>query len=172
MLGIYSRSFAALAGVALLTPPLAVSQTSVPQIPLSSRALPKAVPVAETKLLMEGIVNTNFRGLERLLSGPLEDTEGWSFARGQALLIAETGNLLLLRPPQNQGVEIWNKSAVEMREAATRLARAAAARDRDASRAGVGEVATACNKCHQTFGVNVRPKPFAELKKPPQPSSE
>jgi hypothetical protein len=158
-----ARCLTALAGVGLLAPTLAVSQ---PEIPLSSRAQPKTVPVAETKLLMDGLANANYRGLEKLLKGNLEDAEGWTFARGQALLIAETGNLLLLRPPKTNGQEAWNKSSVELREAATRLARAAAARDMAGSRAQLGEMATACNKCHQSFRVPVQLTPFADDKKP------
>jgi hypothetical protein len=158
MVAIRARIVAALAGIGMLVPALASSQ---PDIPLSSRAQPKPMAVAETRLLMEGIANANFKGLERMLSTKLEDTEAWTFARGQALLIAETGNLLLLRPPKSQGQDAWNKSAVELRESATRLARAAAARDLAASRARLIEVSNACNKCHQTFQIAAQIKPFA-----------
>ncbi len=116
---------------------------------------------------MEGIASSNFKGLERLLSAKLEDSDGWAFARGQALLIAETGNLLLMRPPKSQGQSEWNRGAVELRDAATKLARATAARDLDSSRARLNDVAVACNKCHQTFQVAAQIKPpFAADKKP------
>ena len=45
---------------------------------------------------MEGVAVANFRGLERLLKEKPNSTEAWTYARGQALLIAETGNLLLI----------------------------------------------------------------------------
>ena len=120
---------------------------------------------AETKLLMEGIAHSNYKGLEKMLKAKPEDTEAWTFARGQALLVAETGNLLLLRPPKNQGQDAWNKNAAEMREAATRLARSAAERDLNTSRARLIEVANACNRCHQSFRVSVRLTPFQEADK-------
>ena len=40
--------------------------------------------------------------IERLLSQKPADVQSWTFARGQALLIAETGNLLMLRPPKGE----------------------------------------------------------------------
>ena len=150
--------FFGLGALALLVP-LARSQT---QIPLSSRAQPKGTPVAETKLLMEGIAHANFKGLEKMLKAKPEDAEAWAFARGQSLLIAETGNLLLLRPPNNLGQESWTKSSVELRETATRLAQALATRDLNNSRARLVEVANACNRCHQNFRVTTRLAPFRE----------
>ena len=68
---------------------------------------PKLEPIAETRLLMEGLANANFRGLERNLSKNPIDDPSWVFARGQALLIAETANLLMLRPPRNPGENTW-----------------------------------------------------------------
>jgi len=131
-------------------------------IPLSSRATPKGEPVAETGLLMEGIAHANFKGIEKRLKKKPDDADAWTFTRGQALLIAETGNLLLLRPPKNQGAESWNKFAVELRESATRLARATAAQDLNTSRSRLIEVANACNKCHTVFQVKTRLTPFKE----------
>ena len=70
--------------------------------PSSTRLTPKLEAVAETRLLMEGLAQANFRGLERLLAEKPGEVKTWTFARGQALLIAETGNLLMLRPPKAQ----------------------------------------------------------------------
>src|SRR5262249_15125127 len=72
-----------------------------------SRRAPQLQPVAETKLLMEGLAESNMRGLEGLLVKPPADAEAWRFARGQALLLAETGNLLLIRPPRSAGQDAW-----------------------------------------------------------------
>ena len=124
------------------------------------RRQPKQEPVAETRLLMEGLNQANFRGLERLLKDKPADVEAWTFARGQALLIAETGNLLMLRPPR-RGQEAWMGQAAELREAAAALARAAAKRDYDRSRNAFRDLAGTCNRCHQSFRVNVRLEPFA-----------
>lgn len=128
------------------------------------KAAPRYVPrfeaVAETKLLMEALAQTNFRGLEDLLKKEPPGAEAWAFARGQALLLAETGNLLLLRPPRTpEGQDAWFRHAVEFREAASALARSAGAKEYARSRDGLGAVANACNRCHQTFRVAVRIAP-------------
>lgn len=122
----------------------------------------KLEPVAETRLLMEGLNQANFRGMERLLKEKPADKESWAFIRGQALLIGETGNLLMLRPPRNQGQDAWMDHATALRDAATDLARHAANRDYERSRAGLISLANTCTRCHQTFRVPVQVVPFAE----------
>lgn len=118
--------------------------------------------VAETKLVMEGVAQSNFRGLEKNLRQKPEDTETWTFVRGQALLLAETSNLLMIRPPRNPSEREWMERAMDLRDAATLLARAAADRDLERSRTGLQAVAQTCNRCHQTFRVPMRLTPFAE----------
>ena len=56
---------------------------------------------------MEGLAHANFRGLEKHLTPKPADAQAWIFARGQALLLAETANLLMLRPPKNKGETLW-----------------------------------------------------------------
>ncbi len=125
---------------------------------------PKFEAVAETKLLMEGLAQSNYLSLAKILRDKPADVETWAFARGQALLLAETGNLLLLRPPRNQGRDTWMKQAMEMREAAKDLARQAGSRDLQRSRAAFVELTGTCNRCHHTFRVPVRIGPEREGK--------
>ncbi|HTU22972.1 MAG TPA: cytochrome c [Gemmataceae bacterium] len=118
---------------------------------------PKFEALAETKLLMEGLAQPNYRALEKHLQGKgPPDRETWTFARGQALLIAETGNLLLLRPPRNAGRETWMRRAMDMRQSAGNLARRLGNRDLARSRAALLDLANKCNSCHQTFRIPTR----------------
>ncbi|HZT83619.1 MAG TPA: cytochrome c [Gemmataceae bacterium] len=142
----------------LIAVPRAEPQTKAPARP----AAPRLEAVAETRLLMEGLNQANFRGLERLLKQKPADVEAWTFARGQALLIAETGNLLMLRPPKNKGQDAWMDRAADMRARATALARAAGNQDYPRTRAALADLANSCNRCHQTFRVPVKITPFAE----------
>jgi hypothetical protein len=116
---------------------------------------------------MEGLAQANHRGLERILREKPDSVEAWTFARGQALLIAETANLLLMRPPR-QGQALWLDRAGELRIAGLRLARTAAATDWDRSRAALVELTNTCNRCHQSFRVSTRIGP-AEAARPPIP---
>jgi hypothetical protein len=138
---------------------------ATPQLPprgnSPARPRPRLEAVAETKLLMEGLLQSNFRGLDNHLKQRPADVETWAFARGQALLIAETGNLLMLRPPKAAGQDVWMERATELRERATRLAQYAAARDFDRCLPALNDVATTCTRCHQTFRVPVKVAPSA-----------
>jgi hypothetical protein len=157
------------AAVLLIAGPWAAPQSPSRLPATRSRPLPGPQAVAETRLLMEGLADANFKGLERVLRMKPTDTEAWTFARGQALLIAETGNLLMLRPPRNDGRAIWLERASDLRNAAAKLARATAAQDYDESRSALNTLATTCNRCHQTFRASVRVTPFGEPA-PPVPS--
>jgi len=130
--------------------------------PANPPARPKLEAVAETRLLMEGLALSNYRGLERLLKEPPTDVETWTFARGQALLIAETGNLLLLRPPKNpQGEKAWMQHATDLREQAATLARRLGSQDYPRSVTGLKSLTNTCNRCHQSFRVPTRVGPAA-----------
>lgn len=136
---------------------VAHSQPPKPQV------VPRLEPVAETKLLMEGLAVPNSRALGKLLAAKPKDAEVWGFARGQALLLAETGNLLLLRPAKVAGTDdAWAANAMELRERAAALAGAAAAKDYLQARAALAAVANACNRCHQSSRVKVRVDPFGK----------
>lgn len=159
-------------------PALVLSVAALSLLPAAERpsrpagSPPRLVPVAETRLLMQGINMPNFRGLEAMLRKEPADSDAWIFVRGQALLIAENGNLLLLRPPRRDGRSVWMDRAVELRDAATRLARDAAGRDFAASRKDLTAVASVCNRCHQTFRVSVQVAAFGEATPVPPPPPE
>jgi len=122
---------------------------------------PKLEAIAETRLLMEGLAQPNYRALEKLLKEKPADVEAWTFARGQALLLAETGNLLMLRPPRNAGETAWMARATELRTAAAELARQAGKSDLERTRGAILNVAASCNRCHETFRIKVRVGPEA-----------
>ena len=119
---------------------------------------PKLEAVAETKLLMEGIALPNLEGVNKILKEK-PDLAGWQFARGQSLLIAENGNLLMLRPPKSKtGQEVWMTRSSEMREMATLLARSIADKDLEKSRTNLAALTRTCNKCHENFRVDAKIK--------------
>ncbi len=130
--------------------------------------VPKFEALAETRLIMEGLALSNYRSLNRLLKAEPKDNETWMFARGQALLVAETGNLLLLRPPRSGGRDTWMKLGMEMRSAAGEVARSAGARDYPRTRRALTGLTDACNRCHTTFRVPVKVAPEVE----PKPDAE
>jgi hypothetical protein len=111
---------------------------------------------------MEGLAHANYRSISKQLKNKPADADTWVFVRGQSLLVAETGNLLLLRPPRNTGRDTWMRLAMEMRDAAGNLGRAAGARDYPRSRTALEGLTNACNKCHTTFRIPVQIGPEEE----------
>lgn len=149
-----------LAGVAALAGPMAGSSQ-----PARPAAPPRLEPVAETKLLMEGLAHPNFKAVDRRLQAEPADAEEWKLVRGQSLLLAETANLLMIRPPKGtRAEELWMSRATELRDAGGRLARAAAAKDLARSRQALAGVAATCNRCHETFRIEVRVQLTDEVK--------
>jgi hypothetical protein len=110
---------------------------------------------------MEGMAQPNYQSVAKILRERPADVETWTFARGQAILLAEMGNLLLLRPPRNQGRDTWMREAMDMRQAAAGLARQTGNRDLERSRSAFVDLTATCNRCHQTFRVPVRVGPDA-----------
>jgi hypothetical protein len=132
----------------------------------AGKAVPQMEPVAETLLLMQGINLPNFQGIEKLLKDKPQEPEAWKFLRGQALLIAENGNLLMLRPPHNAGEAVWLEHAAALRTNAAKLASVIAERDYIRSRAGLIDLASACNDCHASFRIAARILPFTDQPEP------
>ena len=117
-------------------------------------------PVAETKLLMQGMASANFHGLERIFETKPTDYKYWVFARGQALLIAETANLLMMRPPRGAGEAPWFEHATDLRKTATQLVYKIAEQNYAETRAGIVQLANSCNRCHDKFRVGAHIAPF------------
>jgi hypothetical protein len=141
------------------------ARPAAPGAPKAAAFTPKFEVLAETKLLMEGLAISNYRSMQRLLKEKPKDNDTWTFARGQALLVAETGNLLLLRPPRNNGRDTWMKLAMDMRSKAGAVARLAGQRDHEKVQEALSALTTSCNRCHQTFRIPVRVGPEAEREK-------
>jgi len=148
----------ALGGYCLLAP-LAHSQ------PFKT-ATPKLEPVADVKLLMNGLADPNFKGLSKMFSDKPKDAEAWEFAKARALLIAETGNLLMIRPPKEKAAQDnWMTHGTELRNAAVSLARFASEKDYVKSRSALAGVANACNRCHKASASPTRVQPFPDEEK-------
>jgi hypothetical protein len=121
---------------------------------------PRLEPVAKTFQLMRAINVPNFMALDRLLRHKAQIPEAWETIGGHARLIAENGNLLLLRPPRKKGRDAWLELAAKLRTKAKQLAADAEARDFGTSRADLKELANTCNRCHQRFDVSIRVHAF------------
>jgi hypothetical protein len=83
-------------------------------------------------------------------SDPPTDAKGWAAARDQALLLAESGNLLMVggRVRDNGN---WMKMSRAMVDAAALAAAAAEKRDAMALEGAVDAITVSCMACHQPY---------------------
>ena len=126
-----------------------------------SRVLPKLEPYAETKLIMEGLAQANFRGLERILGQKPAEDKAWVFGRGQACFWLRRA-ICSCSGRHAMTVKLFGFSAGDFRTAAVQLATSMGQKDFQRSRTNLHNVANTCNRCHQTFRVSFQVKPFAD----------
>jgi hypothetical protein len=100
--------------------------------------------------LMDGMFKGSYRRLKAAMVAEPKENPGWSVIRSEALLLAEGGNLLLLRKPAKDTDE-WVKYSVASRDAGAELYKAAKAKDFTASKKAYETMLTHCNACHKKF---------------------
>jgi hypothetical protein len=124
-----------LVGVFLVSPALAAQAPSdAPQ------------PVASTKQLMLDIIHPASNSLLLLVNrgGPADDKE-WAEARRSALILAESGNLLMMR---NRAAG-WTADAKLLTDAGAAAYKSVEAKDVKALAATSERIDAACTSCHK-----------------------
>ena len=105
-------------------------------------------PVATAADLMEHIVVPSSTAVFRTSSElPKTDVE-WKSLRAQALILAESGNLLMLRAEAKDKAG-WMENAVLLRDASEKFIAAMEKRDEDAMSETGEEIYLACEQCHE-----------------------
>jgi len=78
------------------------------------------------------------------------DAKGWTAARNQALVLAESGNLLMVGTRVRDNGN-WMKMSRAMVDAAALAAAAAEKKDAKALEAATDSITTACMECHRPY---------------------
>jgi hypothetical protein len=135
------------AGVFLVSPIFAAAQTP-PDAPQ---------PVATMKRLMLDVIHPASNALLLLIyrGGPGDDKE-WAEARRNAITLAESGNLLMIR----NRAAAWTADAKLLTDAGAAAYKAAEAKDTKALAAVSDRIDTSCTTCHK----HSRPTVFAASK--------
>ena len=130
---------------------------------LACRAAPAGPPfepVADVKTLMEAVIDPSadivwdatgsiVSATETVVRSPQTDEE-WERVRYAAVLLAESGNLLMM-PPRARDQDVWMARARELVETGTKALKAAEAKDADGLLTIGGEIYEACSNCHQLY---------------------
>ena len=122
---------------------------------LSAQASPDSLqPIATMKQLMLDVIHPQSNTLLLLVhrGGPNSDSD-WTEARGSAMTLAESGNLLIMR---NRATD-WVADATLLRDAGAAAYKAAEAKDAKTLASVVDRIDASCTTCHKHF----RPTVFA-----------
>src|SRR5215472_8190335 len=111
-------------------------------------------PVATMKQLMVDVIHPASNSLLLLINrGGLDDDKAWTEARRSALILAESGNLLMMR---NRAAG-WTADAKLLVDAGAAAYKAAEMKDAKALAAASDRVDTSCTTCHKHSRPNVFP---------------
>lgn len=99
---------------------------------------------------MEYMFEPGFKRLKPLMASEPADRLGWKGIKGDSLVLAEAGNLLLARVPEKDG-DKWTELSMAVREQGGALYQAAKKRDFPTARKHYEAMVVKCNACHTHF---------------------
>ena len=111
--------------------------------------VPAAVPVSMHDF-MEGVFQAPYRRLKVAMAEEPKEAAGWKAIRSDSLILAEGGNLLLLRLPEKDA-DSWTAHSVDTRNAGAELVTAAKAKNFAEARKAYETMLNHCNACHRQF---------------------
>jgi len=103
---------------------------------------------------MEYIFEPTYKRLSVSMGAEPVDNRGWKEIKGDALVLAEAGNLLLLRRPEDptkEDLAHWQKHSAAVRGEGAALYQAAKKKDFAVARTRYAAMLTNCNACHNKF---------------------
>jgi cytochrome c553 len=120
---------------------------------LSSAAMaqaPTAKLVGSILQLMQGIVVPASNAIFRIPNEAPKNDKEWAAVQSNALVLAESGNLLML-PGRAKDDGEWMKDSKALVDAGAAAFKAANAKDTDALTEIGDQILTTCSTCHQKY---------------------
>ena len=105
-------------------------------------------PVASVTQIMQAMVVPSSNALFDVPRNPPVDERGWAAVRNHAIVLAESGNLLLIGD-RAQDSEVWTRTSRGLAESGEIALKAAQARDVSAITEVGGQMIEACESCHE-----------------------
>lgn len=99
---------------------------------------------------MEYVYQPTYRRLKSAMASAPADNAGWKAIKADSLILAEAGNLTLMRGPEDD-VADWNRFCVQTREHGKSLYTAARKKDFDTAHKSYVAMLKSCNACHDQF---------------------
>jgi hypothetical protein len=130
-------------------PPMQTDQSSS-----ASDAAEAFKPIATVKQVMQGITIPASNTVFAVAGTAPTDDAGWQAVEASALAVAESGNLLLMKPRAVDDQE-WRQYSLALIDAGARAAEAARAKDAEKTGIAGDDMYNACEQCHAKY----MPKP-------------
>jgi hypothetical protein len=121
---------------------------------------PPFKPVADVKQLMQAAIDPAADAIWEATGDIVTATgteerrpknqDEWTAVRNAAIVLTESGNLLMMVPRAKDG-DVWMKRSQELIDTGTAAWKAAEAKNRDALFTIGGDVYEACSHCHQEY---------------------
>lgn len=124
-----------------------LSVQAAPPVGTSDAAEPVEPDMHE---FMEYVFQPTFKRLKPAMANAPADNQGWKAIKADALILAEGGNLLLIRQPKENATD-WAKHSVQVRDCGGQMYRAAQAKDYINARKHYESMVQNCNACHRQF---------------------
>ncbi|MFV0444166.1 MAG: hypothetical protein ACK5Q5_11410 [Planctomycetaceae bacterium] len=99
---------------------------------------------------MEYVFQPTFKRLKPAMAAAPADNAGWKGIKADSLVLAESGNLLLDRQPEEEGAD-WVRHSASVRDLGGQLYRAAKAKDFATAKSHYEQMVKSCNACHEQF---------------------
>lgn len=111
----------------------------------------EVVPVEDSMHeFMEYVFQPTYKRLKTSMAAAPADNTGWKAVKSDALILAESCNLLYGRKPSEHAAD-WVKHATASKSAGADLYKAAKAKDFDAAAKSYRIMLDNCNACHRQF---------------------
>jgi hypothetical protein len=110
---------------------------------------PKAVE-PDMHEFMEYVFEPTYKRLKLSMAAAPANNSAWKGIKGDALVLAESGNLLLHRQPKDN-VSTWDELSVAVRDAGGALYQSAKKKDFTTARQNYEMMLKKCNACHDKF---------------------
>lgn len=139
--------------IVLITAAIACLALSIGSMNAADKVEPKLAPVEDDMHeFMEYAFEPFFKDLRTSMKAEPADKKAWKPVKANSLILAENGNLLMMRGPKD-GVEKqeWNALAADLREHGRLLYKQAKKRDYALARKHYEAFITKCNACHEKF---------------------
>lgn len=122
-----------------------------------SAALIPTVPADEPRIVedsmhefMEYVFQPTYRRLKASMANEPADSKAWKPIKSDALILAESCNLLFMRKPDEDASD-WAKHAAASRDDGAKLYKAARAKEFGAATDAWKNMLNNCNACHRQF---------------------